>query len=70
MYLSLNQHTREGIEEALDLVDAYSEYFLAEESGKGALLIGNILAALEEPAAKFELWEEYKTLVEALYPNE
>ncbi len=59
---------REGIEEALDLMDAYGEYFLMEGSGKGPLLLGNMLASLEEPSARFELWEQYKNLVGQLYP--
>lgn len=65
---ALSFQTKAGIEEALDLVDAYSTHFLAEESGKGPLLLGNILAVLEEPAARFELWDEYKSLVAQLYP--
>lgn len=67
--IAMGQHSRQGIEEALDLIDAYGDYFLAEESGKGPLLLGNILAVLEEPAARFELWEEYKSLVGQLYPE-
>ncbi len=66
--ISLGFHTKEGIEEALDLIDAYGEYFFIEDSGKGPLLLGNILAVLEEPAARYELWEEYKSLVGQLYP--
>jgi hypothetical protein len=59
---------RGGIEEALDLLDAYGEHFINEESGKGSLIVGNILATLEEPAARFELWEQYKAIVGQLYP--
>ena len=67
--VAMSQHTKQGIEEALDLIDAYGEFFLSEESGKGPLLLGNVLAVLEEPAARFELWEEYKSLVGQLYPE-
>lgn len=67
--IAMAQHSRQGIEEALDLIDAYGEHFLAEDSGKGPLLLGNILAVLEEPAARYELWEEYKSLVGQLYPE-
>lgn len=67
--IAVGQHSRQGIEEALDLIDAYGDYFLAEESGKGPMLLGNILAVLEEPAARYELWEEYKSLVGQLYPE-
>ncbi len=66
--IALGFHSKQGIEEALDLIDAYGEYFFIEDSGKGPLLLGNILAVLEEPAARFELWEEYKSLVGQLYP--
>lgn len=65
---AMSFETREGMEEALDLVDAYGEYFLSEDTGKGVLLLNNILAALEEPAARYELWEQYKALVGQLYP--
>jgi len=68
--VAMKAQTRDGIEEALDLVDAYGEYFLSEDTGKGPLLLGNILAALEEPSARYELWEQYKTLVGQLYPPE
>ena len=67
--IAMAQHSRQGIEEALDLIDAYGEFFLSEDSGKGPLLLGNILAVLEEPAARYELWEEYKSLVGQLYPE-
>ena len=67
--IAMDQHSRQGIEDALDLVDAYGEFFLSEDSGKGTMLLGNVLAALEEPAARYELWEEYKTLVGQLYPE-
>lgn len=67
--VALSLRSRYGIEEALDLIDAYGEYFLQENSGKGPLLLGNVLAALEEPAAQYELWEEYKSLIEQLYPE-
>ncbi len=65
---AMSMHTQEGIEEALDLVDAYGELFLKEDSGKGPLLIGHILAILEEPAARNELWETFKRIVNQLYP--
>ena len=67
---AMSSHTKDGVEEALDLIDAYGDYFLNEDSGKGALLLGNILAALEESAARYELWEQYKNLVDQLYPAE
>jgi hypothetical protein len=66
--VALHRHSKNGIEEALDLIDAYGENFLNEDTGKGALILGNLLAALEEPAARFELWEEYKALINQLYP--
>jgi hypothetical protein len=66
---AMSSHNRDGIEEALDLIDAYGEYFLSEESGKGPLLLGHMLAALEEPSARYELWEQYKNLVGQLYPG-
>lgn len=66
--VAIHRHSKDGIEEALDLIDAYGDNFLNEESGKGALILGNLLAALEEPSARFELWEEYKSLINQLYP--
>ena len=68
--VALNNQSKDGIEEALDFVDAYADAFMAEDSAKAPLLLGNILAVLEEPAARFELWEEYKTLVGHIYPIE
>jgi hypothetical protein len=65
---AMGTRTRQGVEDALDLVDAYGEFFFQEETGRGPLLLGNILAAVEEPAARFELWETYKKLVDRLYP--
>ncbi|MDD1422610.1 hypothetical protein MEO40_26600 [Dolichospermum sp. ST_sed1] len=64
----MTKQSKESIEDALDLIDAYGEYFLQEESGIGAILLGNALASLEEPAALHELWEQYKALVANLYP--
>lgn len=66
--VSMAVQNKESIEDALDLIDAYGEYFLMETSGKGGMLLGNILATLEEPAALHELWEQYKALVAQLYP--
>lgn len=68
--VSLHQNTRDGVEEALDFVDAYSEDFLSEDSGKGALLLGNLLSAIEERAARFGLWEEYQSLIQRLFPTQ
>jgi hypothetical protein len=65
--IAMSQKSQEGIEDAIDLIDAYGEFFLNENSGKGPLLLGNILAALEEPAAKFELWDKFKALVDQFY---
>lgn len=65
--VSMSNHTKEGMEEALDLIDAYGDHFQQETSDKGSLILGNILAIIEEPAARFELWEQYKELVNQLY---
>ncbi|MCY4380953.1 MAG: hypothetical protein OXC40_05245 [Proteobacteria bacterium] len=67
--VSLHRSTKEGVEEALDLIDAYSEDFFNEPSGKGALLLGNLLSAIEERAARFGLWEDYQSLINQLYPS-
>ncbi|MCY4443972.1 MAG: hypothetical protein OXC44_04130 [Proteobacteria bacterium] len=67
--VGLHQNSKEGVEEALDLIDAYSEDFLQEDTGKGALLLGNLLSAIEERAARFGLWEEYGSLINQLYPE-
>lgn len=66
--VAMSHHSQEGVAEALDFIDAYGEFFLNEDSGKGPLLLGNILAAIEEPSARFELWENYKALIDQLYP--
>ncbi|MFK7872144.1 MAG: hypothetical protein AB8C84_03090 [Oligoflexales bacterium] len=66
--VSMTAQSREGVEDALDLVDAYAAHFLDEVSGNGMRLLGNILAILEEPSARFELWQQYKDLVDGLYP--
>lgn len=68
--VSLHQNTRFGVEEALDFIDAYSEDFLNEASGKGSFLLGNLLSAIEERAARFGLWEEYQSLINKLYPDD
>lgn len=68
--VSLHQNTRFGVEEALDFIDAYSEDFLNEAAGKGALLLGNLLSAIEERAARFGLWEEYQSLINELFPGD
>ena len=65
--VSTSLSTQEGIADSLDLIDAYGEFFQQEESGKGQRLLGNILAIIEEPAARFELWNEFKTMVDQLY---
>lgn len=67
--VSLHRNQRSGVEEALDFIDAYSEEFLNEPSGKGALLLGNLISAIEERAARFGLWEEYQSLIHQLYPE-
>lgn len=66
--VALSLHSQEGMRECLDLLEAYSDVFLNDDSGKGPLIVGNLLAILEEPCARFELWQEYKSLVESLYP--
>lgn len=66
--VSLHQNSRFGVEEALDFIDVYSEFFIEEPTGKGALLLGNLLSAVEERAARFGLWEEYQSLINQLYP--
>ncbi len=66
--IAMSYQSREGVAEAIDFMDAYGEFFLNEDSGKGPLLLGSILAAIEEPAARYELWDEYKDLLNQLYP--
>ena len=64
--VSLHRNTQAGVEEALDFIDAYSEAFLQESTGKGGLLLGNLLAATEERAARFGLWEEYQAMMRSI----
>ncbi len=66
--IALSFQSPQGIDEALDLIDAYREYFLYDDSGKGLSILGNVLSVLEEPAAHFERWDAYKKLVGDLYP--
>ena len=66
--VALSYRTREGIEEALDLIDAYFEDFINDTNQKGKKILSDILSVLEGPSAHFELWEEYKTVVNCLYP--
>lgn len=68
--IAMSYQSQDGVAEALDFMDAYGEYFLSEKSGKGTLLFGSILSAIEEPAARYELWEEYKELVNKLFSTE
>lgn len=68
VFCAMSRQNKAGMEEALDLIDAYGEHFLSEPSGKGGLLLGNMLGILEEPAARYELWTQYKELIDNLYP--
>ena len=67
--VSLHQDNKNAVLDALDFIDAYSDFFINESTNKGSLLLGNILAAVEEKSARFGLWEEYQKLIDDLYPN-
>ena len=66
--IAMSYRTKEGLEEAFDILDAYCDDFKQDPSGKGKQILGNIFSVLEASAAHFELWEEYKSLLENVYP--
>lgn len=70
--IGLSMFNKHGMEEALDLVDAYGEVFFSDDFShpQGHPILASILTKLEEPATRFELWGEYKRLVEQLYSAE
>ncbi|MBC62519.1 MAG: hypothetical protein CMP11_08675 [Zetaproteobacteria bacterium] len=66
---AVSEQSKEGLEEALDLIDAHSEYFKNQKTGKGILVLSRLLADLEEPCIQLELWEEYKALVDQIFSS-
>ena len=65
--VAMQRRSREGVEEA-QIGGAYGEYFLEEDTGQGPRMLSNISIGLEEPSARFELWTQYKAIVDQLYP--
>lgn len=62
--LSISTNTREAIEDAIDLIETYGDFFMKEKSGKGRLILINTLSQIEEPACSKELWKDYKSCVQ------
>jgi len=67
--LSLKEKSKESVEDALDLIETYGDFFIEEGSGKGKLILLNILALIEEPACSVELWKNYKNCVDNFLPS-
>lgn len=61
--------SHESIEEALDFIDAYSDYFADESNLKGRRLVANALYRLRESVALLNLGPQYDALVRDLNIN-
>ena len=61
--------TQEAIEDALDFIDAYSDYFADESNTKGRRLVANALYRLRESVALLNLGPQYDALVRELNIN-
>lgn len=51
----MEQPGRDGVEEALDFLEAYGDYFLTEANGKGEKFLTNLLLRLKPAAMEFDL---------------
>lgn len=64
---NLKEYNQESLKDALDLIETYSLYFQREPSGKGKLVLIEILGLVETPACDLHLWQTYKTCVDNLF---
>ncbi len=55
MQCLLTSPNRDVIDDALDLLDAYGDYFLAQPAGRGEMFLTNIFLALKPAAMEFNL---------------
>lgn len=51
----LSKPTADAIEDALDFIDAYGDYFLGEANGKGEKFLTNLFLLLKPSAMEFDL---------------
>ena len=68
--ITLSEPTLESIEDALDFIDAYGEYFMADKSGKGAQLISSLVFQLNPPAFSAGLSDKLKMITRELNVKE
>jgi hypothetical protein len=65
----LRSNTHEVIEEALDFVDAYGDYFLDKNQEKGEELLKNIFLMLKPSAMEFDLTPKFNDIALGLKLN-
>ena len=53
---------RDTLEDALDFVDAFGEYFVQANAEKGRKLLASVIEEIEEPISVFDLTAEYHDL--------
>lgn len=51
----MDSPSRDSVEDALDFLDAYGDYFLTEANGKGEKFLTNLLLRLKPAAMEFDL---------------
>ena len=65
--VSLDRQTTESLDEAFDLLDAYADYFLKEQTGRGEQIVLKLLKVLEEKAYQFNKSDRYKDVVKDIF---
>lgn len=58
--------SKDGLEEALDFIDAYGDYFYNDQNANGRKFISNMLKNLKEPVGEFGLSPIYTDLIKNL----
>ncbi|MBP9706036.1 MAG: hypothetical protein KBD78_00225 [Oligoflexales bacterium] len=61
-----NPPNKDGLEEALDFIDAYGEYFYNDTNSNGRKFISNLLKTLREPVGEFGLSGNYMQVIKGL----
>ena len=51
----MDSPSRDSVEDALDFLEAYGDYFLTEANGKGEKFLTNLLLRLKPAAMEFDL---------------
>ena len=59
---ALANPSREALLDALDFIDAYSEDFMQHSTGQGDRVLASVVGTLAEPASRFELHTEWRSL--------